>query len=247
MDALWPDRDPASAANNLNQAVHAARRALGRRRSPCSTGCSASKRSSTRSCSSAPPATRGASERARPATRALPLGGELLPENRYDDWAERRARTARRPARGARADARQTSASRPAGVGCRSTDHFVGRDHELGRAAGAARAYPPAHARRHRRRRQDTARARARAAAARTRTANGAALVELDSVAEGAASPRRRRGGTRSARASGRSPGRRHRAELAPRELLLVLDNCEHLIGAQRLPRRTPCSARRRV
>src|ERR1700755_3267099 len=29
MDALWPDRDPASAANNLNQAVHAARRALG--------------------------------------------------------------------------------------------------------------------------------------------------------------------------------------------------------------------------
>src|SRR5436305_598150 len=29
MDALWPDRDPSSAANNLNQAVHAARRALG--------------------------------------------------------------------------------------------------------------------------------------------------------------------------------------------------------------------------
>src|SRR6478736_8406968 len=29
MDALWPDRDLAAAANNLNQAVHAARRALG--------------------------------------------------------------------------------------------------------------------------------------------------------------------------------------------------------------------------
>src|SRR5215475_6908148 len=29
MDALWPERDTASAANNLNQAVHAARRALG--------------------------------------------------------------------------------------------------------------------------------------------------------------------------------------------------------------------------
>src|SRR5215475_7644461 len=29
MDALWPDRGPDSAANNLNQAVHAARRALG--------------------------------------------------------------------------------------------------------------------------------------------------------------------------------------------------------------------------
>src|SRR5215470_18208606 len=29
MDALWPDRDPGAAANNLNQAVHAARKALG--------------------------------------------------------------------------------------------------------------------------------------------------------------------------------------------------------------------------
>jgi DNA-binding SARP family transcriptional activator len=29
MDVLWPDRGPDSAANNLNQAVHAARRALG--------------------------------------------------------------------------------------------------------------------------------------------------------------------------------------------------------------------------
>src|SRR5215510_13338092 len=29
MDALWPDRGPDSAGNNLNQAVHAARRAIG--------------------------------------------------------------------------------------------------------------------------------------------------------------------------------------------------------------------------
>ena len=29
MDALWPELDPAAAANNLNQAVHVARRALG--------------------------------------------------------------------------------------------------------------------------------------------------------------------------------------------------------------------------
>src|SRR6476660_8131466 len=29
MDKLWPDRGPDSAANNLNQAVHAARKALG--------------------------------------------------------------------------------------------------------------------------------------------------------------------------------------------------------------------------
>ena len=29
MDALWPDLDPAAAANNLHQVVHVARRALG--------------------------------------------------------------------------------------------------------------------------------------------------------------------------------------------------------------------------
>src|SRR5712671_5775831 len=29
MDVLWRDREPAAAANNLNQAVHVARRALG--------------------------------------------------------------------------------------------------------------------------------------------------------------------------------------------------------------------------
>ena len=29
MDALWRELDPAAAANNLNQAVHVARRALG--------------------------------------------------------------------------------------------------------------------------------------------------------------------------------------------------------------------------
>src|SRR4051812_35891014 len=29
MDVLWPDRDPRAAANNLNQVVHVARRALG--------------------------------------------------------------------------------------------------------------------------------------------------------------------------------------------------------------------------
>jgi DNA-binding SARP family transcriptional activator len=30
MDALWPDKDPAAASNNLYQALHAARNALGR-------------------------------------------------------------------------------------------------------------------------------------------------------------------------------------------------------------------------
>ena len=35
MDALWRERDPGAAANNLYQAVHAARRALGADRSPC--------------------------------------------------------------------------------------------------------------------------------------------------------------------------------------------------------------------
>ena len=40
MDVLWRDRDPAAAANNLHQAVHVARRALGARRSRCARSCS---------------------------------------------------------------------------------------------------------------------------------------------------------------------------------------------------------------
>ena len=91
MDALWRDLDPAAAANNLNQAVHVARRALGaeaiERRdellgsAPRSTWTASSRRPRTHAARGTPAAYR--------AALAL-YGGELLPENRYDEWASGR-------------------------------------------------------------------------------------------------------------------------------------------------------------
>jgi len=89
MDALWPDRDPTSAANNLNQAVHAARRVLGRNRLTL--------RDQVLRLDAVVDvdqfriaADRAADQGTREAYRcALALySGDLLPENRYDDWAQ---------------------------------------------------------------------------------------------------------------------------------------------------------------
>ena len=144
MDVLWPDRDPAAAANNLNQAVHAARRALGAEaielqdellRLDADLDVEAFERAAN-------DARRDGTAAA--CERALSLyGGELLPENRYDDWAE--------PRRGGLAalhdELEQSSTSSPS---CREgsrlpleTSTFVGREHELGELRtllGATRA-----------------------------------------------------------------------------------------------------------
>ncbi len=92
MDVLWRDLAPAAAANNLHQAVHVARRALGadaidvRDEVPLAHGAT-----STSTARAARPRTRGGSKTAAAYRAALALyGGELLPENRYDDWAEAR-------------------------------------------------------------------------------------------------------------------------------------------------------------
>ena len=92
MDVLWRDRGPAAAANNLHQAVHVARRALdaGRDRG-ARRGALARRRTSTSTGSSSPRPTRAAPRTPAAYRAALALyGGELLPENRYDDWAEER-------------------------------------------------------------------------------------------------------------------------------------------------------------
>ncbi|MBV8221553.1 MAG: AAA family ATPase, partial [Solirubrobacterales bacterium] len=87
MDVLWQDREPATAANNLNQAVYAARRAL--------VADAIQVRSEMleliaevdvdRLKTAAAEARRTNSVAAYRAAIAL-YGGELLPENRYDDW-----------------------------------------------------------------------------------------------------------------------------------------------------------------
>jgi predicted ATPase len=91
MDVLWRDRGPAAAANNLHQAVHVARRALGAE--------AIDVRNELLSLAAdvdvdelelaAAYARRVGTPGAYGAALAL-YGGELLPENRYDDWAEAR-------------------------------------------------------------------------------------------------------------------------------------------------------------
>ena len=92
MDVLWRDRTPEAAANNLHQAVYVARRALdadaievARRR------CSTSRPRSTSTRSRTPPRSARSAATAGAYRAALAhYGGELLPENRYDDWADER-------------------------------------------------------------------------------------------------------------------------------------------------------------
>ena len=97
-ELLWPDRDPAAAANNFHQALYVARRAFegaggdAATICPCATTCSRSARAArSRSMSSFrggrwPAPADAASAAAYRAALAL-HGGELLPEDRYEPWA----------------------------------------------------------------------------------------------------------------------------------------------------------------
>ncbi|HUA07485.1 MAG TPA: tetratricopeptide repeat protein [Solirubrobacteraceae bacterium] len=89
MDVLWQDREPAAAANNLHQAVYAARRAL----VPDAIEVReemlqlVAEVDVDRLKEAAEQAFRKNSAAAYRAALAL-YAGELLPENRYDDWAD---------------------------------------------------------------------------------------------------------------------------------------------------------------
>ena len=120
MDVLWRDLAPAAAANNLHQAVHVARRALGADAIDVRDEVlSLAAATSTSTRSSRRPRRRGGMRTPAAYRAALSLyGGELLPENRYDDWAETRREEladARRRARGGIGGARHDGAVRPAG------------------------------------------------------------------------------------------------------------------------------------
>ena len=91
MDVLWRDREPSAAGNNLNQAVHAARRALGAnvidvRQELLVLDAEVDVDMFERAAANA---RRAAAPGAYRAALAL-YRGELLPENRYDDWADQR-------------------------------------------------------------------------------------------------------------------------------------------------------------
>ncbi|HKD95445.1 MAG TPA: tetratricopeptide repeat protein [Gaiellaceae bacterium] len=232
MDALWPDRDVAAAANNLNQAVHAARKALGADAIELQDGLLRLDVDLDVDAFELAAADARRERTGAACERALALyGGELLPENRYDDWAElERARLA-----ALHEELEQTLGELGVVPGRRrlplETSTFVGREHELaelrtllGRTrlltlAGTGGAGKTRLALELARGREDV-------------EADGAILVELDSVAEGADVP----DAVAEALDLRALPGGvlvdAIAEELAPRELLLVLDNCEHVIGS---------------
>ena len=162
MDVLWRDRAPAAAANNLHQAVHVARRALGAdaidvRDEVLSLAAEVDVDRSTRPPPGAPRLKTPAAYRARsPSTAASCC---------------RRTATTTGRRRGARSSRRSPPSSRRRweGLGRRAAfglpadaSSFVGRGRELTELRVAAAANAAAHARRDGRGGQDSAGARAR-------------------------------------------------------------------------------------
>ena len=230
MDALWPERDPAAAANNLHQVVHAARRALGAdaislRDEQLTLHARVDVDEFERAAAHA---RRAGSPTAVRAALSL-YAGELLPENRYDDWANPRREELDelRAELDAQLDA-LGSEDRLSGLPSQASS-FVGRDHELRELlallertqlltlAGTGGT-------------GKTRLALELAREAERSYANGAALVELAAVSDGhmVASA------VAAALDVGALPGRSALDGivdfLSPRASLLVLDNCEHVL-----------------
>ncbi|HEY1370766.1 MAG TPA: tetratricopeptide repeat protein [Gaiellaceae bacterium] len=232
MDALWQDRDPAAAANNLHQVVHAARRALG----PDSIVVRDELVRLEAEVDldgfelAAAEARRAGSAGAYRTALAL-YGGELLPENRYDDWADVR--------RGELAELHADLAAELARLGPGETLHrlpadvssFVGRDRELAELRallGGTRLLTlagPGGA-------GKTRLALELARSAATRFEHGVALVELAAVADPRLVPDAAAASLDVRALEGRPLVDALVDFVTPRHLLLVLDNCEHLLGA---------------
>jgi predicted ATPase len=232
MDALWPGREPAAAANNLNQVVHAARRALGAnvitlREELLTLHAGVDVDDFERAAAHARRAGTPGAYRA-----ALSLyAGELLPENRYDDWAgpRREELDQLRVELEAELDA-LGSEDRPFSLPPQASS-FVGRDHELRELkallartrlltlAGTGGAGKTRLALELARETEDS-------------YANGAALVELASVGEGQLVAAAAAAALDVGALPGRSPLDGLIDFLAPRALLLLLDNCEHVMAS---------------
>jgi predicted ATPase/DNA-binding SARP family transcriptional activator len=98
MDALWPDKDPAAASNNLYQALHAARNALGSkagdgwldlRDGVLSLEPGPGLRIDVEDFEAAAARARASEPDSLPEALAL-YRGELLPDDRYEDWSVER-------------------------------------------------------------------------------------------------------------------------------------------------------------
>jgi len=233
MDVLWRDREPEAAANNLHQAVHVARRALGAE--AIETRGELLQLVADVDVDRLEEAARDA-RRTRSAAgyrAALALyGGELLPENRYDDWAlERRDELA------ALAAALEEELGELGNVGLETpllpveTSSFVGRERELSELKVLLRGT-----------RQltlagtggtgKTRLALRLARAAESGYTDGAALVELAAVTDPGLVPDAFAAALDVRALSGQTLVEALVDFLTGRSLLLVVDNCEHLLRA---------------
>jgi len=232
MDVLWRDKDPDAAANNLHQAVHAARRALG-------AGAIELRDELLhlhadvdveRFEQAAVAARRSRTPWAYRAALGL-YGGELLPENRYDDWAEHR-RTALAELSAALASelAELDGLEGVRGLPVEVTS-FVGRERELDELASLLS-------------RTRLLTLTGAGGAGKTRLAlklarsvvqayeDGGVLVELAPIADPAVVADAAAAALDVHRLPGQGVIEAMGHFLRPRSLLLVLDNCEHVLGA---------------
>ena len=233
LDVLWRELAPAAAANNLHQAVHVARRALG--------ADTIDVRDEVLSLAEdvdvdvdllelgAADARRMKTAAAYRAVLAL-YRGELLPENRYDDWAEGRREELAELAAALAEESAALGTTAPFSLPA-DTSSFVGRARELSELDSLLR-----HTR--------VLTLSGAGGVGKTRLAlqlarsvepsyeSGAALVELAAVSD----PRLVTDAIATALDVRPLPAQELIAAvidfLAARELLLVLDNCEHLLSA---------------
>jgi predicted ATPase len=233
MDVLWGDRAPDAAANNLHQAVHVARRAL----DPSAIEVRdemvrlVADVDVDRLEAAATDARRTRTAGAYRAALAL-YPGDLLPENRYDDWAQERRDELTELA----SELEDELAELPGTEGAHQsslpadTSSFIGRGQELTELAALLR----------------NARLLTLAGAGgvgKTRLAlelaraaepaySGAAFVELAPLFDARLIPGAIAAALDVRALSGQSLLEAVVAFVTPRSLLLVIDNCEHLLVA---------------
>ena len=244
MDVLWRDLAPAAAANNLHQAVHVVRRTLDAE--------AIELRDEVLTLTADIDVDRFelAAANARrvetPAAFQLALllyGGELLPENRYDDWAETRRDELATLAAELEAESAEVGSSKPVGLPADASS-FIGRSQELTDLKSLL----------HRTRLLTLSgtggAGKTRLALELARSAEpsyeaGAALVELAGLADARLVPE-----AVGAALDIRALPAQDLVDavvdfLSPRTLLLILDNCEHVLAttaslADRLLRSAP-------